>query len=176
MKVIFKYKTPFIFAVLLFALSACPRPVEYPVIPEISFKEFILQDTSDALGNSVKKLQLVFHVVDGDGNIGLTEADTAPPFDYNFYATLYEKKNGNISEIATEAPYYYRIPDIEPLGQNKLLTADIYVDMDFSADRYGDFKFDSILYDFYIYDKTLNQSNIERSPAIKLDTVGVFSN
>ncbi len=174
-----KIKLPAVFLVLLILLSACPGPEEYPVIPEISFKSVILSDTADALGNPIKKMQLVFFVVDGDGNIGYNEWDTIPPYvgeyRYNCHTTLYEYIDGEIVEAEVEAPYNFRIPYVEPQGQNKLLEADIYLDMDFTTAGGGGLAYDSILFDFYIYDRALNKSNVEQTPIIYLDTLGIFT-
>lgn len=168
----------FLLILLLLFLGACPGPEYYPNEPEVNFKKVVLTDSFDALGNKVKRLTLVFNVVDGNGDIGLREQDTISPFvgeyRYNCYTTLYEKIDGELVPAELSAPYNFRIPYVEPQGQNKLLKADIYLDMDFTVYGNGELLYDSIAFDFFIYDRSLNQSNIDKTPVIYLDTTGYF--
>jgi len=140
----------------------------------------MLADSFDALGNKVKLCRLCFNVIDQNGDIGLSDTDSTGPFHkdslhyYNLFSKLYEIKNGQPVEIDEPAPRNYRIPDIRPLGQNKILMADIYIDMDFTFNQQQELMYDSIMFEFYIVDRALQKSNIERSIEIKLIDNGVF--
>lgn len=172
----------FIFFTLIInvLLTACPTPQKYPIEPNITFKNVTLTDSVDLLGNSIKQLKLGFHIVDGDGDIGYTDADTVGVFGedgefyYNLFTTLYEIKNGVNVEVEEPAPRYYRVPDVKPLGQNTTLIADIFIDMDFAYNSSGVLPYDSIMFKFHIYDKELHQSNVEKTIPIKLSNNGVF--
>ena len=75
----------FVFAV---GLVSCLKPQEFPPEPEISFKEFLIMSDS-------AKLTITFQ--DGDGDVGLNDADTLPPYDassiyhFNLFAQYWEK-------------------------------------------------------------------------------------
>jgi len=164
------------FISLILALSACSLHETYPELPQVSFKQIMLKDTTDALNNK-KLLQLTFRLIDGNGDMGLKKSDTISPFvdeyHYNCYVTMFEYINGQPVEVQLAAPFNYRIPYIEPQGQNKLLKADILLDLDFT--KYdGEYLYDSVMFEFFVYDRSLNQSNIAVTPVVKLDTVGYF--
>jgi len=104
--------------------ASCQKPETYPIIPSIKYKEFLLKDTIDALDNHIKKGTLVFSFVDGDGDIGLTEQDTVAPYDSTYFYDLfiqgYYYQNGVAIADSPQVPLYYRIPYVEPQGQNKV--------------------------------------------------------
>ncbi len=157
--------------VLLFVLSAsfCERPETYSEIPSIKFKEFILKDTIDALDNPIKKGTLVFTFIDGDGDIGLMPQDTTYPFDsthyYNLFLDGYYYENGVVVADSPSVPLYYRVPYIEPQGQNKVLKGTIKVDIIYNFPIVHD----SIFYKFYILDRKFHKSNVEQTPVIVLN-------
>ncbi|MCF6365512.1 MAG: hypothetical protein L3J35_04855 [Bacteroidales bacterium] len=162
----------------LLIFSACPKPQSYSEIPEIDFKQVILLNSNDTLGNPEKMYKLRFGLIDGDGNIGLEETDTIgievdSLYVNNFIATMFEVKNGDTIIADTTENYNFRIPYVEPQGQNKLLIADVFIEWTFPY--YNDtLLFDSIFFEFYIIDRKLNKSNIEQTPVLYLDTVGEF--
>lgn len=162
----------------LLLFSACPKPQKYSEIPEITFKQIRLYDTIDILENSVKGYSLKFKITDGDGDIGLQTdeyigLDVDSMYKNNFLAVLYEIINGDTLVVDSYDNYNYRIPYVEPQGQNKVLIADVYIDMSFSYPG-GSLPYDSIFFDFFVIDRSLNRSNTESTPSIKLDTIGLF--
>ena len=169
-----------ILILLITIFSACPKPQQYPIEPQLTFKQIILSDTVDLLGNNVKLFKLRFGIIDGDGNIGLQDSDTTGVFhpdslyNKNFFTTLFEVINGDTIEVDPEKQRYFRVPYVEPQGQNKVLIAEIYVDIDFTYQISGELPYDSIMYNFYIVDRDFNKSNIEKTPVVKLDTLGIF--
>lgn len=152
---------------LIFTFS-CKKPQQYPTIPQISYKSYEIRDTIDLLDNVVKRGKLKFYVIDGDGDIGLSEADSIAPYNlgslyyHNLFLTMYEKIDGKFEKVDLTVPLNYRIPYVVPQGQNKTLKADIIVDIDFPQV----INYDTIKYDFFIFDRALNQSNIISSPEI----------
>lgn len=172
----------YIFLVLFGAIFmyTCTSPKNEPVAPNITFKNILLADSFDALGNKVKLCRLCFNVLDGNGDIGLSDADTLGPYHkdslyyYNLFSKLYEIKNGQPIAIDEPAPRNYRIPYIVPLGQNKMLMADIYIDMDFTFNQQQELMYDSVMFEFYVVDRALTKSNTERSINIKLLDNGIF--
>lgn len=137
--------------ILLF--SSCFLPEELPPEPEIKFERYTLvKDTLEPkLGSISHFIKLTISFTDGDGDIGLAEGDTLPQpyYDNNLF----------INNIG------YRIPDITPTGQNKTLTGEIDVEIwIIPASLY-----DTIVYEIYLVDRALNQSNIVMAPAIVLN-------
>jgi hypothetical protein len=157
-------------SIFIIGIISCKKPVEYPFIPSIKYKSFELKDTIDLLDNKTKFGILTFSVIDGDGDIGLDITETDPPFDttsiyyHNLFMTMYEKVNGVFDTVELTVPANYRIPYAVQEGQNKTLKADIKVQINF----YFPIKYDTIKYDFYIYDRSLNKSNVESTPEIIL--------
>ncbi|NPA68080.1 MAG: hypothetical protein GXO50_05670 [Chlorobi bacterium] len=159
--------------------TACPEAEQYPPEPEIEFEQVRLYDSVDLLGNKNKVYRLKFGIIDGDGNIGLKESDTVGIFDPdslysdNLFTVLYEIINGDTVAVESDKQRNFRIPYVEPEGQNKTLIADIYADILFSFQ--GDtLPYDSVYFDFYIVDRDLNKSNVQSTPVLKLDTTGYF--
>ncbi len=164
----------FIMGIVLGGILSCQPPKVYPVIPSIEFKEMKMLNGKDTLGNDVKRVILTMSVIDGDGNIGLPDGDTLPGFDTlgnkNLFIDLWNKKDGVFEKVDLLAPNYYKTKFLMPEGQDKSLTADFEVTMD-----YYFFKdYDTIKYTFYIYDRDLNRSNTGESPAVPADTTGIF--
>jgi hypothetical protein len=65
-------------------------------------------------------------------------------------------------EIGT--PFYFRTKYIEPIGQNKTLKCTIYINLDFDIPS----SWDTVKFDFFMYDRALNKSNIESTPMVIL--------
>lgn len=159
--------------VILLFLAGCKKPVSYSEIPAISFQNFTKTETTDLLGNKILRGRLSFYLIDGDGNIGFNESDTTAPWtpgsEYfnNLHLAFFELKDGNWIPD-TSFNLSYRTPYIEPKGQNKTRKCSILVDIDYEYDTSGKLPFDSIMYTFYIYDRTLNKSNTESTGLVVL--------
>ena len=156
-----------IITVLLSGLS-CKKIESLPEIPSISFKSFILIDTTDVLGNEGKIGELTFDFEDGDGDIGLTQPDSlsADSSNFNLFFTLFSKTDGEFIEVSEndlETPLNYRIPYIKKEGQNKALKGEIQIDFIYLL-----FEYDTIKYSFFIVDRALHKSNIETTPEIAI--------
>lgn len=142
-----------VISVIIFAVSSCIKTKEYPVIPEIEFVDFIqLQDSA----------LFVFAFKDGDGDIGLASYDTLAPYNqsgpyyYNFFLDYWDKQNGNYVKLELNPPFYYRIPRITPIGQNKTLEGRITVAI---PAPYFSPSSDTVKYTAYIYDRAKHKSN-----------------
>jgi len=160
---------------ILFIIAwSCKKPVEYSTIPAISYQSFTKTVTTDLLGNKILRGQLSFYLIDGDGDIGLLESDTIYPYNpgstynYNLYLFFYKIENGNpVADTAFDLSY--RTPYIEPQGQNKTRKCTILIDIDYEYDNSNHLAFDSIMYKFYMYDRSLNKSNQESTGTIVLE-------
>lgn len=133
----------------------------YSDIPFIEFKSAQAELTTDLLGNHIKKVSLAFYLIDGDGDIGLTQYDTVPPYDANFFPTLFVLKNNEFVEDTSILLSNYRIPYVGPPGQDPTFKAYVIVDFE-----YTDLKYDTVMYSFYLFDRALNKSNIAWSDTL----------
>lgn len=136
-----------------FILFACNKLEEYddrPIITEGSYS--LLQNTQ----GKDTSLVLKFTFTDGDGNVGLEEGDTIPPYDTNVKIDYLEKIDGVFTKIL--------IPDtndtlnfnsrIKKFGSNNPTKAEVEVKVNISV-----VLADTVRFDYYILDKDMNRSN-----------------
>ncbi len=129
-------------------ISSCSDDETFPVTPVIAFKS--LQKFQSLSGTD--SLVLTFTFTDGDGDIGSAPADS---FGRDVYAKLYERNNGVFQEANLGAPLSYRVPFLEPRGNNSSLKGDILINMDYNILRPND----TIYYMLYLEDRAGNKSN-----------------
>lgn len=164
-------KSIYIFLLICISIISCKKPVSYPKEPSIKFESFELKDTIDALENKQKYGMLKFSFVDGDGDFGLNEEDTAYPYNkgsvyyYNLYITMFSKTNGIFDTVILAVPLKYRMPYYVVRGQNKTLKGEVKTALMFNLPL----EYDTIKYSFYIYDRDLNKSNVETTPELILN-------
>lgn len=162
-------KILFLFGLVL-VLGRCQKPIEYSPIPEIEFDSLAWFTGVDELENESKQVMLVINIIDGDGNIGLQEADTLGPhhpdsaFYYNMFINLYEKKQGEYQQIELAQPHFFRVPYYEPIGLNKTIKAKIEINWSYPLANIE--IYDTIRYDAIFYDRDLQGSNLVVSPDI----------
>jgi hypothetical protein len=176
----------FSFLLMVLLLSTCKKKEIYPSVPSIEYKDatfYMASDGTDSL------MVLTFSFKDGDGDIGLNQQDTNPPFQaardkYNFptnpyyhnlhidyYELIDNKYQQIIKDLDPDATppvfdtlrYQYRIENITPDGRHKAIRGDIEVKI-FPSPHF-DAK-DTVKYEFFIYDRALNKSNRASSPPI----------
>lgn len=155
-------------------LTFCKKPVKYPEVPEVRYLSLVVTDTVDTFGNKVKKAELSLYLIDGDGNIGFNVGDTNPPFDtaslyyHNLFVEMYWIDSGKVKPVQLAEPFYYRTPFLEPLGQNKTLKCTVKVDMDFLYSTQLPIQWDSVKFDFFMYDRAQNRSNTGTTDVVLL--------
>ncbi len=160
----------------LLSLTApsCKKYENYPPEPSIKFMDITLLRDQQGID---QRGVLRFSFADGDGNIGLYNNDTLPPYDYNLFVKYFEKQNGVFKEIFLITPNYIndttivydtasfngRIPILTPAGKNKAISGEIedtlFVNNPLSS-------FDTIMFEVYIQDRDLNKSNTIQTPPI----------
>ena len=66
---------------MAFAMLSCQKPVEYPIEPKIAYEGFTYLFNSDSTfsGEGI----ISFSYTDGDGDLGLDDADTLSPFGFH---------------------------------------------------------------------------------------------
>lgn len=169
-----------VFSLLLVGVVAvsCRRIDEYPPEPSIKFVEFekIYNFTDSIYDRGILK----FEYTDGDGDIGLEDTDTFPPFNpgskyyYNLIIDFYEVQHG----VETKVPLTFfnpgtqefdtislsaRIPLLVPKGVERSISGDIF-DTLFIYNYNSDF--DTLFFKFFIVDRALHESNEEKTSYI----------
>jgi hypothetical protein len=153
-----------LFIVLLTLFFACKKSESFSNIPYLEFTKYELKDSVDALGNITKLCELHIYFTDGDGDIGLFESDTIPPYDYNLFVNYFEMHQDSLTLIDVDPPYHIRMPNLTPTGQNKSLKVDLKYDVDVTYRNS-----DSIKFELKLFDRALNESEWVSSPLIILN-------
>lgn len=160
-------------SILLFsAVTSCIKIKQLPPEPYIEFRNFAIFDTTDILGNLIKGGKLQFYFEDGDGDLGLHEADEDTT---NLFLTMFRKTGGVMIQVDDDdlmKPSPYRIPYMEKTGQNKILKGTI--DITFLYTFYEPDDTDTVRYDFFISDRAGNNSNIASTSEIELSVNGTY--
>jgi hypothetical protein len=149
--------------------GSCRKIQQLPPEPRIEFTSFLVFDTTDILGNQCKGGRLKFYFEDGDGNIGIRSADATGGDTTNLFFTLSRKVSGVMTQVPANDPLKpssYRIPFMERTGQNKILKGTISVT--FLYLFYSTASNDTIMYEFFLKDRSENYSNIASTSEIAL--------
>ncbi|MCQ2249641.1 MAG: hypothetical protein MJZ66_00885 [Bacteroidales bacterium] len=165
-------------AIIIGAIS-CDEIETYDPMPRVEFTKVYLADTLDELQNEVKLQRIHLEVIDGDGNLGLNRDDNKGQFDpdsigyNNLFITVFHKtKDGSYQELTEISDNMrYRIPYKEPIGQNQYMKAEIIVKVEVPL---AALDYDTIRYEFFVFDRKMNKSNVATScdiPARRHGTV-----
>ena len=125
--------------IILITFGCKPESLELSVIPEIGLLELnVLKNIEEK--DSV--IQLVISYQDGDGNIGLTDADTLPPYDlgspfsHNLPVTFMVGDGaGGFTELVNSRTgklygnNHARVPIITPTGKYKSITGEMTINL-----------------------------------------------
>jgi hypothetical protein len=124
----------------------------------------VLKNTS----NKDSIIELLIYFEDGDGDIGLSEADTTPPFNFGspFFHNLPIKylvdDGGDFKELINPTngnPYgnnHQRVPVLTPAGKNKTISGTINVKL---AANPLNTKPQRVKFEIRLMDRQLNMSN-----------------
>jgi len=154
-------------AVMMVSLS-CNKEEDFPEVPYIEYRDFSTIRNSNDID---EKGTLKIYFTDGDGDMGLDNGDTLPPYDrnsiyyYNFFITYYEKQHGQFVAVEPSVTFNSRIPVLKSSSSNGAIKGEIEIEMiinnPFSV-------YDTIKFDAYIVDRALQASNIISTPEIIL--------
>lgn len=154
------------FIILLLAFSSCKPEDSFPVEPYIEYVSFTkIQNTAGIDEKGILK----FSFTDGDGDIGLSDDDSEPPFDsssmyyYNFFITYFEKQHGVYEEIELALTNNSRIPIINPDEKARSINGEIEMEL-FINNPFT--TYDTIRFDCFIVDRALHHSNTISTPDI----------
>jgi len=157
------------------AMTACRPVVSYPEEPAISFTSITVTDSLDVLENPIKLVIINFHLIDGNGDVGLDSTYIDGPFhpDSAFHHNLIIKEFYRDNDRFVEVPLpaglkKYRIPDLTRSGQNKTLIADVSVKIEYPYNQALPLPYNEMQYQFYLFDRAFNKSNTDTTTSIIL--------
>lgn len=161
-----------LFLALVLGMFACKKKEVYPAIPSIQYEESFFYQNAEGVDTA---MILVFSFKDGDGDLGLDGKDTLAPFNavldangknlnpyyYNLKIDYLEKINGNFQYVtlpfsSDTLRYSFRFENITPEGRHKAIRGNIEIRISPSPFPNPS---DTVMYQFYIYDRALNKSN-----------------
>lgn len=152
---------------VLSCFSACVKQENYPDVPQIQFLGFTgVFDTGQYAVRGILNISFT----DGNGDIGLNPGDTFPPFNeagsfyYNYVITYFEKQQGVFKQIELNPPFSVRIPVLNREFPGKPIKGIISDTLELNPRPL----FDTIKLEAFIYDRTLNKSNVISTPEIIL--------
>lgn len=125
---------------------------------------------------------LIFSFKDGDGDLGLNQGDTFPPYNpvvdfegrslnpyyYNLYVDYLEWQNGIFNYVTRPfsndtLKYEFRFPSLTPEGRHLAIRGDIEVKI--SPSPFPNAK-DTVMYKIFVYDRKLHKSNVAETPPV----------
>lgn len=166
------------FAVIVLLAWSCKKLDKYPPEPRIDYLGMdLIYNYNDSIFD---RGILRFSFTDGDGDLGLSKSDTLPPFHFggkyyfNLIITYFEIRDGVITEVPLT--FYNpntqefdtislsaRLPNLTPDGLNKSISGEIYDTL--FIYNYNS-RYDSILFEAYVIDRSLNESNVIRTDTL----------
>jgi hypothetical protein len=143
--------------------TSCIKKEEFPVEPVIRWESYSVMTDSKGY-DSLSYVKISY--TDGDGDIGLYNSDTLPPYKYNFFVTMFQMNKGHLQEIIfpdTNLNFNGRIPILTPSGRNKNIKGEIelMIELYFARPVLAN---DTIAFDIYLMDRALHKSNVVSSP------------
>ncbi|SNC65948.1 hypothetical protein SAMN06265337_1445 [Hymenobacter gelipurpurascens] len=163
-------------ALLLLAsigISSCLSPPDYPDTPEISFKN-IQKTRVDTITGLFDRVVVTVSFKDGDGDLGLDNGDTSPPYNeldpitqlpnryYNnyFFQPQIQNGSGQFEDYNLSFSYNARYPRLSPTNQGdrkEPLKGDLNFKQQFFQ---GTFPRNSVVrFKVKIVDRALHESN-----------------
>jgi hypothetical protein len=147
----------------LLGFHGCEPFEKVSEIPSITFKDFELYEI-DTLSNIIKVGKLTFSFIDGDADLGVDPESVSSNDSINFYLIPFEKSDGQYIQTPDDTlGYQIRYNEkLDRVGQNKTIKGEISLLIYYFITP----PYDTLRYDFYIYDRARNQSNIESTSDI----------
>jgi hypothetical protein len=172
----FKFKnlpSTLIGILVIIFFTGCIEQIQYSETPAITFKEYKL---FKGFNGRDSLLKITFEFVDGDGDLGLAQKDTLPPFDqsskyyFNMFIDYYERidtqwRQVTISPFSTDTVRFdSRFPDLTPNTNSKTIKGE----MEWTLDKrtFGPIYSNLIKFRIMIYDRALHPSNQIETPQI----------
>ncbi|MDX1904091.1 MAG: hypothetical protein SFU27_08030 [Thermonemataceae bacterium] len=187
-KIVYKF---FVSSSLLFGFVSCILKPDFPSEPVISYSSLNKKSILDADGQIIEDSIFVeVNFQDGNGDVGLSSADTTGnfairkddgtlnPYYYNYYCTIYRRNKFTGEYERFKLPTYIdpvtgkteelnihgRVPPLLENDQGPIEGKLLYKIGGLDPSIFN--SKDSIRFEIFIYDRSLNQSNVITTPSI----------
>lgn len=145
--------------IVILVLAGCENSKNFPKEPFIRLEsvELVAPNVDPLLPN--EHVVIKFYFSDGDGDIGLEDDMNQPPFcdTCEYYFNLWVNVSSKIDgEFEFDFNYPSRIKNLTPDGTNQSLEGHMIYKIDVANRRR-----DTVMIDFKLIDRALNQSNQE---------------
>ena len=171
-------KTMTILFAILIAMAACKKKVEYPIEPKITFDglSYLMNADSTLTGEVI----LTIGYTDGDGDLGLDDADTLYPFgpnDPHYYNLIidYLKWDGNDFVETPLLNWNQQTQSFDTISFNARFKRLVFNDEEASISGVIDYTMmvfnpvspnDTIKFRAHLLDRALHESNTIETEAI----------
>ncbi len=153
-------------AAAIAAFVSCNKEEDFPEVPYLEYRDFsVLRNANNIDEKGILKV----YFTDGDGDMGLDNGDTLPPFDknsiyyYNFFITYFEKQHGQFVPVEPSVTFNSRIPVLKSSSSTGAIKGEIEIEM-FINNLFS--VYDTIKFEAYLVDRALQASNIISTPDI----------
>jgi hypothetical protein len=161
-------KIVWFFLVLIGITYSCAlEELDYPPEPFIEFRNIYSVDTFDLIGNPSRKITIHFYLIDGDGDIGPVYSSGFSGENTNLELYFFDQNVFKIDTAVNDTLRWLTIPWVGELGQDKVLKADVYLDMEYNTEPQK--SYDDFFYAITVYDLALNKSNTIHTDTIIID-------
>ena len=153
---------------LVLAMLSCQKPVEYPIEPHIKYEGFTYLINADSTfsGEGV----ISFSYTDGDGDLGLNDSDTLPPFGlhdahyYNMVVDYLKCVNGEFVKMPLLS-WNVQTQTYDTISFNSgTMDYTLIVQNPLSPN-------DTVKFEIHILDRALHESNVIQTEAIYTNPV-----
>lgn len=174
----FMKKTLTILVLMIFALASCQKKMEYPIEPKVSYEGmgYVMNADSTLTGEVVVSIGYT----DGDGDLGLDDADTLYPFgpnDPNYYNLIidYLKWDGSTFVETPLLSWNQQSQSFDTVSFNARFKRLVFNDEEAAISGTIDYKMmvynplspnDTIKFKIKILDRALHESNVIETDAI----------
>lgn len=163
---------------MIFALASCQKKMEYPIEPKVSYEGmgYVMNADSTLTGEVVVSIGYT----DGDGDLGLDDADTLYPFgpnDPNYYNLIidYLKWDGSTFVETPLLSWNQQSQSFDTVSFNARFKRLVFNDEEAAISGTIDYKMmvynplspnDTIKFKIKILDRALHESNVIETDAI----------
>jgi hypothetical protein len=168
----------------LLLFSACMKEPVYPPEPQIEIKSITARTIYDEFRQTnVAEIKITLRFKDGDGNLGIDNAnpaDSLAPFDYangfnkfhyNYFIETYFESDGEFKLVNLPISLNGRYPLLNPDGEKRALEGELLYTIDDLVTAWFPLSFksgDRIKFRVTIADRALNLSNTVESDPVQI--------
>ncbi len=153
---------------LFLSVVSCRKNENFSDTPKLEWRSHEIVDDPST---NRREILLTVYFTDGDGDIGRDNTNNLDPCNVNSYdlrIKYFEQVSGSLVEITPNDTclfFHNIIPNLTPEGQNKTLEGDLITTFSYLAYP-ENANVDSVRFDFQLFDRNGNVSNMLSSPMI----------